>query len=119
MEHRWNVRIPIKTAVAVCYPGQRVAFASGLTRDMSVEGAYVETDSKAVPENTVVYVRFPLQDTAEDQSLQMPAFVTRSDTGGLGLMFVNSETEAARRLIEFLRCQLYVMLNHKNRNSIG
>jgi PilZ domain len=119
MEGRFNMRIPVKTFVGIYYPGQLAAFAYGRTRDISFGGVYVEADSIDAPNNAIVYVRFMLQHQAEDESFKMPALVARSDAGGLGLMFVDSDAEYSNMLIDFLRCRLDVMFGRERHDSIG
>lgn len=106
MEHRWNIRMPIRTEVEICYPGQAHAFACGRTRDLSDDGVCVEVGTTAIHQNMFVDVRFVLRDNAKNQSFQVPAIITRTDTSGVGLMFVDHDSEAFERLIGLLQYHL-------------
>ena len=116
MEHRWNIRMSIKTDVEICYPGQALAFACGRTRDVSGDGVYAEIGATVAPQNTFVDVRFVLRDKAKDRSFRIPAIITRAETGGIGLMFVDQDPEAFERLIGLLQYHLGALADRQVRN---
>jgi hypothetical protein len=113
MEHRWNIRMSIKIDVEICYPGQAVAIAHGQTRDLSGDGVYAVVGTAAIPQDTFVEVRFVLRDNTNDQSFQVPAIITRSDKGGVGLMFVGHDPETYERLVGLLQYHLGILADRQ------
>ena len=119
MEHRWNVRMSIRLDVEIYCRGQVHDFAIGRTRDLSGSGVYVEVDSATIPANTYVDVRFVLQDDMKGRSFQVPAIVTHTNTGGVGLMFVDHDPQVTVRLIGLLQCHLGILADRQVQGFVG
>ncbi len=90
MEHRWNVRLPIQTEVALHHP--TLGRVRGLTRDISFEGMYVETGPVQVDSKVLVSIEFDMGG-GHGGMLRIPAFVIRTDHEGIGLMFTDGYDE--------------------------
>lgn len=85
MEHRWSERKPIEMDVALYYAP--VGTIAGKTRDVSLEGMYVQTKGLDLPLHAELEVSFVTRtgsDTGHEHHL--PAYVVHHNDGGVGLM---------------------------------
>jgi hypothetical protein len=99
MEHRWNVRTPIRLNVVVQSNG--IGMISGKTRDLSFGGTYVETaPSVSVRRNSIVKLSMPVAGDMRTVS----AMVVRTAPTGFGLMFTDFELDTFSLLDMLLRC---------------
>jgi hypothetical protein len=80
MEHRWGQRMP--TDLPVRLIGTPGAIGTGCIRDVSVTGAFVQTNLR-LPLLTRVQIE-PLTPNASD-ARRLPAYVTRTDVNGIGV----------------------------------
>lgn len=85
MEHRWSERKPIEMDVALYYAP--VGTITGKTRDVSLEGMYVQTDGVDLPLHAELEVSFVTQNGGgTPQEHHVPAYVVHGTGSGIGLM---------------------------------
>lgn len=84
-EHRWSTRKNISIDVSLYYP--RVGIINGKTRNISLEGMFVELDGSPIPNKAILEVSFhsdaPGGKTTEHR---LPAYAVHKLDGGIGLM---------------------------------
>ncbi len=95
MEHRWNTRVPLDINVTLNY--EKVGLISARTRDLSLGGAYVMTDSIRLGKHTMLDVLLPREDDGS-QLVRVPATVVRADDGGLALQFTDFDATSIAAL---------------------
>lgn len=97
MEHRWGGRKPMGTKVRlVAWPG---AIGAGTLRDVSLSGAFVETDlSLPLLARVAVDPQFDRRASGETQGIH--AFVVRQEADGLGMEWCEFAPEA---VLEWVR----------------
>ena len=84
IEHRWSERKPIEMEVFLYHPS--TGEIAGKTRDISLEGMYVETNGAELPVNSELEVSFiTLTETGPKQH-RVPAYVVHGSANGVGLM---------------------------------
>lgn len=93
MEHRQNMRLPLRMELWVEFPGHSAL--SVCTHDVSLRGTFIETPPE-VPPNAIVRLIF--RDEQNDGLLEIPAVITRRHQHGMGLMYGNLNTSMQRRL---------------------
>lgn len=85
MEHRWSERKPIEMEVALYYAP--VGTIAGKTRDVSLEGMYVQTDGIDLPMHAELEVSFTTRSgNGAHQEHHLPAYVVHGNGSGVGLM---------------------------------
>lgn len=98
MEHRWNIRTPIRLNVIMQSAG--IGLISGRTRDLSFGGTFVETaPSVAVSRNHMVKLSVPVAGDMKTIS----AMVVRTPPHGFALMFTDFELDTFSLLDMLLR----------------
>jgi len=89
MDHRNSVRLPLRVAVEVIK--QRRFLGRFVTRNLDVEGAYIEMRTTAIEPNDVVELIFVVP-VAELCEYPVTAGVVRLDADGAGVMLCGHET---------------------------
>lgn len=85
MEHRWSERKPIEMDVALYYAP--LGTITGKTRDVSLEGMYVQTTGIDLPVHAELEVSFVTHTGGgAPQEHHLHAYVVHGDGGGVGLM---------------------------------
>jgi hypothetical protein len=86
MEHRWGPRVPVDIDVHLerAAPGGSPLSGSGHVRDISVSGAFVETDLQ-IPLQAALRITFEAPSPEPVASQSLPAFVMRKDSTGVGI----------------------------------
>lgn len=85
MEHRWSVRKPVIVEVALRRQGSR--FKRFKTRDLSMEGIFVESGPDSWPQDTFLELELPLYENGKQICHRVPVVVVHSSPEGMGLMF--------------------------------
>lgn len=85
MEHRWNKRQPTRLDAILVYPPLGLVRAK--LRDVSVSGAFIETDPLTLHVNTPVDVMLRLPKGGASVFCRLPALVIWVGQGRAGLMF--------------------------------
>ena len=101
MEHRWSERKPVTMDVTLHY--DPVGQISGKTRDISLEGMYVETEGVTIPSRAEVKVLFETNSLGAKQSHCVPAYVVHNQGNGVGLLLRHSGYEDFYALRHMLR----------------
>ena len=91
MEHRWNTRTPLDINITLNY--DKVGLISARTRDISLGGAYIMTDSIRLGKHTMLEVLFP-KDEDPGQMVNVPATVVRSDNSGIAIQFTDFDSRS-------------------------
>ncbi|MEE9494807.1 MAG: PilZ domain-containing protein [Gammaproteobacteria bacterium] len=84
LEHRWSNRKNLEVDVNVYYPplGQ----LCGKTRNISLEGMFIELEGVQIPPQSRLEVAFTTQNATGETEHRLPAYVVHEDDGGIGLM---------------------------------
>lgn len=97
MEHRWSVRQSFTTTSAMV-DCPVVGIGKVSVRNMSLGGAFVETDLLVLPLYAPVFVGFGLCGGERSDDFMVEAMVVRRAADGAALMFLEMEDEVARVL---------------------
>jgi hypothetical protein len=84
IEHRWSPRKPINLEVSLFYPP--LGSITGKTRNISLEGMYVEMDGTEIPQQARLEVAFITRHGERERVHRLPAYVVHSHERGVGLM---------------------------------
>lgn len=106
MEHRLGARRAVRAAVVLHPPGAQPV--TGLTREVSISGMFVEVPPQAFSGNAVVDVELTLPGGAELRTYRWQAMVIRQARDGVGLMFDRLRPPAIGRLLANLDAGLPV-----------
>jgi hypothetical protein len=98
MEHRWISRIPTRKKVEILSSDVLLAIP-GHTRDVSLEGMYVEIDGGALHSKTFVRVKLHSKEIGRD-GFEIWAFVIRATSQGAGLVFTGPCPKAFYGLLQ-------------------
>jgi hypothetical protein len=103
MERRWHVRAPIELDVALYYDG--LGMLRCRTRDVSLEGMFINTGAIALPHHVPIDIVIPGgEDGAPGAQMhRLPAYVVRVASEGVGAMFRNVDIRAYRALERLVR----------------
>ncbi len=85
MEHRWSVRKPVNVGVALRRQGSN--FKRFKTRDIGMEGVFVESGPDSWPEDTFLELELPLYENSKQTRHRVPVVVVHRSQNGMGLMF--------------------------------
>ena len=85
-DRRVSPRREMNFEVLVFHRG--TALALGHTRDIGLEGMYVQASCPEITRHCLVEVEFALPDDTERNRHRIPALVVRISKDGLGLMFI-------------------------------
>ena len=87
MENRWNMRRFIRLNVMIYYGP--LGLISGLSRDISATGMFVETGRIALANDETIDLNFRFKDGFEEKNYSISASVVHSSHKGSGLKFLN------------------------------
>lgn len=99
-ERRTNPRQSIDLDAALSY--NSLVLLECRTRDLSVEGAYVDTGGAILPQNAMIDLTLRLDVDGQTLQHRMPARVARIDEQGVGLNFRYADYSSFRALVELL-----------------
>lgn len=102
MNHRWNVRLPIRLNVEICHAKNSGKSVYACSRDISTMGMYLELTAAGIPVNSFITSCILQQPGIEARPIELPAVITHSDCGGIGMMFVDLDSSDYNQLIEFV-----------------
>ncbi len=85
MERRWSERKPVSQEVLLQYPG--LGMLRCQTRDISFDGAYIETGQVSVPSSVEIDLMFANPSEKTTEVVRLGAQVVRSYDGGVGVSF--------------------------------
>ncbi|MDH5649722.1 MAG: PilZ domain-containing protein [Gammaproteobacteria bacterium] len=108
-ERRWNSRTQITMDVAVYYSG--LGLLQCKTRDISYDGAYIETGRIALTEDSDVELVFAGNNGGKHIAHRLTAQITRVTDDGAGLCFNNLEVSTYR----FLQ---YLLTGHNQNRAV-
>jgi hypothetical protein len=89
IEHRWSERKPIAMEVHLYHPSAGEVMAR--TRDVSLEGMFVETNATDLPVNTELEVAFTTFGKNGPEQHRVSAYVVHRNEAGVGLMLRHVE----------------------------
>jgi hypothetical protein len=114
MERRWHARAPIELDVAIYYDG--LGMLRCRTRDISLEGMFINTGAIALPYHVPVDIVIPgSADGSPGGGMhRLPAFVVRVANEGVGTMFRNVDIRAYRALERLLRTDSVEVPGHRD-----
>ncbi len=84
VEHRWSSRKEIILDVSLYYPP--VGMIDGKTRNISLEGMFVDVDGVHIPSQARLEVAFTAQLHGKCIEHRLPAYVVHEGEQGVGLM---------------------------------
>jgi len=84
IEHRWSSRRKIDLDVNLHYPP--VGTINGKTRNISLEGMYVDLKGVRIPPQARLEISFTAETRGRPIEHRLPAYVVHSRDGGVGLM---------------------------------
>jgi hypothetical protein len=84
-EHRWSVRKSVIVDVALRRQGATPKRYR--SRNLSMEGVFVESGDDAWPEDTFLELEMPLYGQGQQTRHRVPVAVVHHACGGVGLMF--------------------------------
>lgn len=83
-EHRWSTRREIRMDVNIHYPP--VGVINGTTRNISLEGMYIDLKGVRIPPQARLEISFVANTHGEPVEHRLPAYVVHTRGGGVGLM---------------------------------
>ncbi len=84
VEHRWSSRKEINLDVNLYYPP--VGMINGKTRNVSLEGMYVDIEGVSIPAQARLEICFTADIRGKPVQHRLPAYVVHGKSGGIGLM---------------------------------
>ena len=84
MEHRWSERKNIVMDVTLHYGP--IGKIGGKTRDISLEGMFIELEGVQIPPQSRLEVAFTTEGSTGETEHRLPAYVVHEEDGGIGLM---------------------------------
>ena len=99
MEHRWNTRTPVEVGVTVNF--SQLGLIAARTRDLSLGGAYLETNSVNLGKHSVLEIVFPNR-KKQNQMVNLPATVVRADDSGVAVQFTDFNPDGIATLTELM-----------------
>ena len=100
MEQRRSSRKLLRQPVGIEVP--RNGSLSAVSRDLSLGGMFVETESRALLANASVTVSFSLPHNGRPTAFRLDAAVVRCTPNGMGLMFLQMPADVIRALSDAL-----------------
>ena len=100
LDHRWSARRNINIDVNLHYPP--VGVISGRTRNISLEGMFVELDGVTVPLQARLDISFTADTHGTAFEYRLTAYVVHGDSQGIGVMLQHSgyrEFDALRQML--------------------
>lgn len=110
MEHRCSKRLVKAINVMLYHNG--IPVVSCKTRDIGVEGIFIETGPLEYKNNTHVKIEFEVVSIRSRQLYRLTAIIVHSSEKGLGLYIVEGETDA-------LKVWCNVLQHDSSQTSIG
>lgn len=88
MEHRMNVRVPVRLPVSVSYPckGDSPRVVDTMTRNLSFDGAHIEHGAVDLERGRLIRLELAV---CPHGPITLEALVLRCDADGIGLMFAH------------------------------
>ena len=83
-EHRWSSRKDINLDINLYYPP--VGMINGKTRNVSLEGMFVELKGVQIPPQSRLEICFTAENRGKATEHRLPAYVVHQREGGIGLM---------------------------------
>ncbi len=96
MEHRWNLRTPVEVSVTLNY--SKLGLISAKTRDLSLGGAFIKTDSVDLGKHVMLEVMFPSKRDGAQDLVNVSGTVVRKDNGGMAIQFTDFEPQSIATL---------------------
>ncbi len=84
IEQRWSSRKAVNLDVNLYYPP--VGIINGKTRNISLEGMFVDIKGIHIPTQTRLEIWFSAETCGRSTEHRLPAYVVHSDESGIGLM---------------------------------
>lgn len=84
IEHRWSSRKDIHIDVNLFYPP--VGMINGKTRNISLEGMFVDLKGVTIPPQTRLEICFTSSNHGKTTEHRLPAYVVHGSERGVGLM---------------------------------
>lgn len=103
MEHRLSARFPATGRAIV--DGAPIGIVVATVRDVSVGGMFVECGSDVFPVDSLVALSFSLSSDDQVQGFLIPAMVVYAKEQGMGLMFVDDESERLAALHDLIHAE--------------
>lgn len=85
MEHRWSLRKPVEIDVTLRRQG--LSHKRYKTKNISLEGVFVDSGADSWPEDTFLELEFPVHGQQQGARHRIPVVVVHRSTEGMGLMF--------------------------------
>lgn len=105
MEHRMNVRVPLRLPVSLSYAcnGDSPRVVDGAIRNLSFDGACIEHGAAGLERGMLVRLALP---SNPHGPFTLEALVLRTDAHGLGLMFAHYGDGTFERVAALLAPEL-------------
>ncbi|MEE9422788.1 MAG: PilZ domain-containing protein [Gammaproteobacteria bacterium] len=84
VEHRWSNRKDLTLDVDLYYPP--LGTLNGKTRNISLEGMYIELEGVHIPAQSRLEIAFTSKARGTTTEHRLPAYVVHEDKDGIGLM---------------------------------
>lgn len=84
IEHRWSSRKNINIDVSLYYPP--LGMISGKTRNISLEGMFVDLEGVNIPPQARLEICFTAETRGSASEHRLPAYVVHGSDQGIGLM---------------------------------
>lgn len=94
MEKRYSKRLPVSMNVLLYDKHIPVAYCK--THDIGVDGLFLESESLAYAEDTILKIEFQIDSDTGTESHSLSAMVVRSSNTGLGLMLPGGDSKAMK-----------------------
>ncbi|MEJ2644556.1 MAG: PilZ domain-containing protein [Gammaproteobacteria bacterium] len=101
MEHRWSARKPIAMDVELFYAP--IGSVLGKTRDVSMEGMFVNTGGVFLPTHAKVEVSFRTAHRRGNRQHRVAGYVVHGNGDGVGLMLRHVDYHDFHALRDMLR----------------
>lgn len=99
-DKRWSPRQPVNFDIMLHVPGQ-FPF-SGVVRNVSLGGLFVETDTTRLVGDVEIYLGFTIPTKTESHHYRMPARCSRRNGNGVALVFTISDSKVSHGLRQLL-----------------
>jgi len=99
LEHRWTTRTPINVNVVLCY--EPLGLVRGESRDLSLNGMFVDTGRVILQNSQPVIISFSVQGIVSN-AIRTNGQIVHTSERGAGLEFVSVSEKLTRVLEEVL-----------------
>jgi hypothetical protein len=100
MEQRWSVRAPFTTQVILHHNALPVAVCT--SSDIGLGGLFIKTGPLTYPRNSVLHIDIELNTELGPKRFLLETTVVFSSGAGMGLMFLESNSEITRTIRQLL-----------------